>query len=187
MVVDIGGGTTVVAVISLAGIVSSRSMRIGGDEIDEAVIAHVKSDDSLLQGERSAEDIKTDVGSAFPLSDELTTRIRGRDLVSGLPRTVTISSQEVRRAIETPVVQIVELVRTTLDVCPPELAGDILDRGGDPHRCCGGLLVIGGHRRRIHAVSVPGLPGGAGEQAGHLLAAGLEVGDLATDEGGGRT
>ena len=129
MVVDIGGGTTDVAVISLGGIVASRSMRIGGDEIDEAIIAHVKSDYSLLLGERSAEDIKTEVGSAFPLADELTSRIRGRDLTNGLPRTATISSQEVRRAIETPVVQMVELIRSTLDVGPPELAGDVLDRG----------------------------------------------------------
>lgn len=146
MVVDIGGGTTDVAVISLGGIVSSRSMRIGGDEIDEAVIAYVKSDYSLLLGERSAEDIKT-------LFEELTTRIRGRDLVTGLPKTVTISSQEVRRAIETPVVQIVELVRTTLDVCPPELAGDILDRGVT--LTGGGALLRGLDERLRHELGVP--------------------------------
>ena len=134
MVVDIGGGTTDVAVISLGGIVTSRSVRIGGDEIDEAIIAHVKCEYSLLLGERSAEDIKVAAGSAFPLVEELTARVRGRDLVTGLPKTVTISSAEVRRAIETPVMQIVELVRATLDVCPPELAGDIVDRGIAAHR-----------------------------------------------------
>ena len=129
MVVDIGGGTTDVAVISLGGIVTSRTVRIGGDEIDEALVAHVKSEYSLLLGERSAEDLKIGAGSAFPLREEINERVRGRDLVTGLPKTVTIGSAEVRRAIETPLVQIVELVRTVLDVCPPELAGDVVDRG----------------------------------------------------------
>ncbi|HEU4999441.1 MAG TPA: rod shape-determining protein [Lapillicoccus sp.] len=153
MVVDIGGGTTDVAVISLGGIVSSRSMRIGGDEIDEAIVAHVKSEYSLLLGERSAEDIKTGVGSAFPLAEELTTRIRGRDLVTGLPKVVSISSPEVRRAIETPVIQIVELVRATLDVCPPELAGDIVDRGIT--LTGGGALLRGLDERMRHELGVP--------------------------------
>ena len=153
MVVDIGGGTTDVAVISLGGVVVSRSMRIGGDEVDEAIIAHLKSDYSLLLGERSAEDIKTAVGSAFPLATELTSRVRGRDLVTGLPRTVTLSSQEVRRAVETPVVQIVELVRATLDVCPPELAGDVLDRGIT--LTGGGALLRGLDERMRHELGVP--------------------------------
>ncbi|MEO8827060.1 rod shape-determining protein [Lapillicoccus sp.] len=153
MVVDIGGGTTDVAVISLGGIVSARSMRIGGDEIDEAVVAHVKSEYSLLLGERSAEDIKVDVGSAFPLGEELSTRIRGRDLVTGLPKTVSISSPEVRRAIEAPVIQIVELVRATLDVCPPELAGDIVDRGIT--LTGGGALLRGLDERMRHELGVP--------------------------------
>jgi rod shape-determining protein MreB len=153
MVVDIGGGTTDVAVISLGGIVTARSVRVGGDEIDEAVIAHVKSEYSLLLGERSAEDIKVAVGSAFPLSEETTTRVRGRDLVSGLPKTVTISSQEVRRAIEGPVLQIVELVRATLDVCPPELAGDILDNGVT--LTGGGALLRGLDERLRHELGVP--------------------------------
>jgi rod shape-determining protein MreB len=152
MVVDIGGGTTDVAVISLGGIVSARSMRIGGDEIDEAVLAHVKSEYALLLGERSAEDIKTSVGSAFPLAEELSTRIRGRDLTTGLPRT-GVSSPEVRRAIETPVIQITELVRTTLDVCPPELAGDILDRGIT--LTGGGALLRGLDERMRHELGVP--------------------------------
>jgi rod shape-determining protein MreB and related proteins len=129
MVVDVGGGTTDVALISLGGVVNARSMRVGGDEIDEALIAHIKSDYSLLLGERSAEDIKVRAGSAFPLREELSARVRGRDLVTGLPKTVTITSPEIRRAIEGPVLQMVELVRATLDVCPPELAGDVLDNG----------------------------------------------------------
>ena len=153
MVVDIGGGTTDVAVISLGGIVTARSVRVGGDEIDEAVIAHVKSEYSLLLGERSAEDIKVAVGSAFPLSEETTTRVRGRDLVSGLPKTVTISSQEVRRAIEGPVLQMVDLVRATLDVCPPELAGDILDNGVT--LTGGGALLRGLDERLRHELGVP--------------------------------
>lgn len=153
MVVDIGGGTTDVAVISLGGIVTARSVRVGGDEIDEAVIAHVKSEYSLLLGERSAEDIKVAAGSAFPLSQETSTRVRGRDLVSGLPKTVTISSQEVRRAIEGPVLQIVELVRATLDVCPPELAGDILDNGIT--LTGGGALLRGLDERLRHELGVP--------------------------------
>ena len=153
MVVDLGGGTTDVAVISLGGIVTARSVRVGGDEIDEAVIAYVKSEYSLLLGERSAEDIKVAAGSAFPLGEELTTRVRGRDLVSGLPKTVTISSQEVRRAIEGPVLQVVELVRATLDVCPPELAGDVLDNGVT--LTGGGALLRGLDERLRHELGVP--------------------------------
>ena len=153
MVVDIGGGTTDVAVISLGGIVTSNSLRIAGDEIDEALISHVKAEYSLLLGERSAEDIKVAVGSVFPLREELTTRLRGRDLVTGLPKTVQVSSVEVRRAIETPVLQIIELVRATLDVCPPELAGDILDRGIT--LTGGGALLRGLDERMRHELGVP--------------------------------
>ena len=102
MVVDVGGGTTDVAILSLGGVVTSRTVRIGGDEIDDALVAHVKSEYSLLLGERSAEDLKIGAGSAFPLREELTHRVRGRDLVTGLPKTVSIGSAEVRRAIETP-------------------------------------------------------------------------------------
>jgi len=129
MVVDIGGGTTDVAVISLGGVVTSTSLRVAGDAVDEAIVSQVKAEYSLLLGERSAEDIKVAVGSVFPLRQELTTRLRGRDLVTGLPKTVEIGSAEVRRAIEGPILQIIDLVRATLDVCPPELAGDVLDRG----------------------------------------------------------
>ena len=153
MVVDIGGGTSDVAVISLGGIVTSRSLRIGGDEIDEAIIAHVKSEYSLLLGERSAEDLKIGAGSAFPLREELSERVRGRDLVTGLPKTVSIGSAEVRRAIETPIVQIVELVRTVLDVCPPELAGDVVDRG--IALTGGGALIRGLDERLSHELGVP--------------------------------
>ncbi len=119
MVVDIGGGTTDVGVISLGGIVVSRTVRLGGDEIDEALVSFVKAEYSLLLGESSAERLKIAVGSAFPLVEELSERVRGRDLVTGLPKTVTIGSAEVRRAIETPVARIVDLVRSVLDVCRP--------------------------------------------------------------------
>ena len=153
MVVDIGGGSTDVAVISLGGVVASRTLRTAGDEIDEALISHVKSEYSLLVGERSAEDIKVAVGSAFPLREELTTRLRGRDLVTGLPKTVQVGSAEVRRAIEGPVLQIIELARATLDVCPPELAGDVLDRGIT--LTGGGALLRGLDERMRHELGVP--------------------------------
>src|SRR5690349_6102719 len=129
MVVDIGGGTTEVAVISLGGIVTSQSIRIGGDELDEAIITFGKKEHSLMLGERTAEEIKLALGSALPAKDEPHAEIRGRDLVSGLPKTVVISSAEVRRAIEEPVNLIVDAVKNTLDKCPPELAGDVMDRG----------------------------------------------------------
>ena len=129
MVVDIGGGTTEVAVISLGGIVTSQSIRIGGDELDEAIISYIKKEYSLMLGERTAEEIKMAVGSAFPLPDEPHAEIRGRDLVSGLPKTIIVSADEVRRAIEEPVNAIIDAVTTTLDKTPPELAADIMDKG----------------------------------------------------------
>jgi rod shape-determining protein MreB and related proteins len=129
MVVDIGGGTTEVAVISLGGIVTSQSIRIGGDELDQAVITFGKKEHSLMLGERTAEEIKLALGSAFPSKDEPQAEIRGRDLVSGLPKTVLISAAEVRRAIDEPVCLIIDAIKTTLDKCPPELAGDVMDRG----------------------------------------------------------
>lgn len=153
MVVDIGGGTTDVAVISLGGIVTSTSVRVAGDEVDEALVSHVKSEYSLLLGERSAEEIKLAVGSVFPLREELMTRVRGRDLVTGLPKSVEIGSVEVRRAIEGPILQIIEVVRATLDVCPPELAGDILDRGIT--LTGGGALLRGLDERMRHELGVP--------------------------------
>jgi rod shape-determining protein MreB len=129
MVVDIGGGTTEVAVISLGGIVTSQSIRVGGDEMDQAIISFGKKEYSLMLGERTAEEIKMALGSAFPSVDEPTAEIRGRDLVSGLPKTIVISAEEIRRAIEEPVNVIVDAVKTTLDKCPPELSGDVMDRG----------------------------------------------------------
>ncbi|KRV46733.1 rod shape-determining protein MreB [Wenjunlia vitaminophila] len=130
MVVDIGGGTTEVAVISLGGIVTAQSIRVAGDELDNAIIQHIKKEYSLLLGERTAEHIKMTIGSAFDVGDDDEhTEIRGRDLVSGLPKTVVISAAEVRKAIEEPVNAIVDAVKTTLDKCPPELSGDIMDRG----------------------------------------------------------
>jgi rod shape-determining protein MreB len=129
MIVDIGGGTTEVAVISLAGIVYSRSVRVGGDEMDEAIIQHIKREYNLLIGERTAEDIKITMGSALSTGDESTMEVKGRDLVAGLPRTLTISSEEVRQALQEPVNAIVEAVRVTLERCLPELAADLVDRG----------------------------------------------------------
>ncbi|MFJ5923682.1 rod shape-determining protein [Kitasatospora sp. NPDC092948] len=131
MVVDIGGGTTEVAVISLGGIVTAQSLRVAGDELDNAIVQHIKKEYSLLLGERSAEQIKMSIGSAFGLEGEKDehAEIRGRDLVSGLPKTVVISAAEVRTAIDEPVNSIIDSVKTTLDQCPPELAGDVMDRG----------------------------------------------------------
>ncbi len=129
MVVDIGGGTTEVAVISLGGIVTSQSIRIGGDELDDSIISYIKKEYSLMLGERTAEEIKMAIGSAFPLPDEPHAEIRGRDLVSGLPKTIIVSADEVRRAIEEPVNAIIDAVKNTLDKTPPELAADIMDKG----------------------------------------------------------
>ncbi|MDP2980520.1 MAG: rod shape-determining protein [Candidatus Omnitrophota bacterium] len=129
MIIDIGGGTTEIAVISLAGIVFSRSIRIGGDELDEAIIEHLKKTYNLMVGERTAEDIKIKIGSAYPLEQELTMEVRGRDLVAGLPKTITISSEEIREAIASPVSAILEATRMTLERTPPELSSDLIERG----------------------------------------------------------
>ncbi len=129
MVVDIGGGTTEVAVISLAGIVYSKSVRIGGDKMDEAILQHVKRKYNMLIGESSAEDIKTTIGSAYPMDEELGMDVKGRDLVSGIPQNISITSEEVRKAISEPVDSIVQAVRIALEQTPPELAADIVDRG----------------------------------------------------------
>ena len=129
MIIDIGGGTTEIAVISLAGIVFSRSIRIGGDELDEAIIEHLKKTYNLMIGERTAEDIKIKIGSAYPLEQELTMDVRGRDLVAGLPKTITISSEEIREAMAGPVSAILEATRMTLERTPPELSADLIERG----------------------------------------------------------
>ncbi|MFW6775939.1 rod shape-determining protein [Nocardioides sp. CPCC 205120] len=154
MVVDVGGGTTEVAVISLGGIVTSLSIRTAGDDLDQAVIAWMKKEHSLLMGERTAEEIKQTVGSAFPSSTgEPEVEVRGRDLVSGLPRTVTVGASEIRKALEEPVQAIVDAVRTTLDQTPPELAGDIMDRG--IVLTGGGALLRGLDDRIRHETGMP--------------------------------
>jgi rod shape-determining protein MreB and related proteins len=129
MIVDIGGGTTEVAVISLAGIVMSKSIRVGGDKMDEAIVSHIKRKYNLLIGERTAEDIKKQIGSAYPLEEVLTVEVKGRDLVAGVPKTLTINSDEIRDALAEPVNAIVEAVRVVLERTPPELSADIVDRG----------------------------------------------------------
>ncbi len=129
MVVDIGGGTTEVAVISLGGIVTSRSVRVAGDEMDQAIIQYIKRMYNLMIGERTAEQLKMDIGSAMPLKQAETMEIRGRDLVSGLPKTITVTSEEIAEALEDTVNSIVDAVKNTLEKCPPELAADIMDRG----------------------------------------------------------
>jgi rod shape-determining protein MreB len=135
MIVDIGGGTTEVAVISLGGIVASQSARVAGDELDEAIIQYIKKEYSLALGERTAEEVKITLGSAWPLQEELTAEIRGRDLVTGLPKTIITSTEEIREAIEEPVAAIVDAVKVTLDKTPPELAADIME---------GGIMLAGG-------------------------------------------
>ena len=141
MIVDIGGGTTEVAVISLGGIVASQSVRVAGDELDEAIIQYIKKEYSLALGERTAEEVKITLGSAWPLQEELTAEIRGRDLVTGLPKTILTSTEEIREAIEEPVQAIVDAVKVTLDKTPPELAADIMEQG--IMLAGGGALLLG--------------------------------------------
>lgn len=129
MVVDIGGGTTEVAVISLGGIVTSKSVRVAGDEMDEAIIQYIKRTYNLMIGERTSEQLKLDIGSALPLEQPETMEIRGRDLVSGLPKTITVSSDEITEALSDTISNIVDAVKVTLEKCPPELSADIMDRG----------------------------------------------------------
>jgi rod shape-determining protein MreB len=129
MIVDIGGGTTEVAIISLAGIVFSRSIRVAGDEMDESIINYMKRAYNLVIGERTSEEIKIKIGSAYPLEKETSIEVKGRDLVAGLPKTLTITSQEVREALLDPISTIVESVRISLERCPPELSADLVERG----------------------------------------------------------
>ncbi|MCL5046868.1 MAG: rod shape-determining protein [Actinobacteria bacterium] len=129
MVVDIGGGTTEVAIISLGGIVTAKSIRVAGDEMDEAIVHYVKRTYNMMIGERTAEEVKIAIGSAYAVGDEEGMEIRGRDLVTGLPRTLKITSEEVRRALAEPVAAIIETIKITLEKTPPELAADIMDRG----------------------------------------------------------
>jgi rod shape-determining protein MreB len=129
MVVDIGGGTTEVAVISLSGIVYSNSVRVAGDKIDEAIVQYMKRKYSLLIGERTAENIKIEIGCAYPLEEIKTMDVKGRDLISGIPKTVEVNSEEIREAITEQVAFIVGAIKDALENSPPELAGDIVDRG----------------------------------------------------------
>jgi rod shape-determining protein MreB and related proteins len=153
MIVDVGGGTSEVAVISLGGIVVSVSLRVGGDEMDEAIISHVKREYKLLIGNQTAEEIKLEVGSAFPMKDEVQAEVRGRDMLTGLPKTVIISSEEIRDALEEPVGQIVDAIKSTLDKTPPELAADIMDRG--VVLAGGGALLNGLDERLRHETQMP--------------------------------
>ncbi|MCF6283816.1 MAG: rod shape-determining protein [Candidatus Hydrogenedentes bacterium] len=129
MVVDIGGGTTEVAVISLGGIVFAKSVRVAGDEMDQAIIQHLKRTYNMIVGERTAEDIKIAIGSAFPLKDELEMQVKGRDQVMGIPKIITITSEEIRESLREPVSAMVDAVRVTLERTPPELSADIVDSG----------------------------------------------------------
>lgn len=129
IVVDIGGGTTEVAVISLGGIVAAKSVRVGGDKFDVDIINYIKKKYNLLIGERTAEDIKIDVGNAFPLDEELTTEIKGRNLLTGLPENIVVTSTEIREALIDTLQEVLEAVRVTLEKTPPELAADIIDQG----------------------------------------------------------
>jgi rod shape-determining protein MreB len=153
MIVDIGGGTTEVAVISLGGIVASQSVRIGGDELDEAIINFIKKEYSLALGERTAEEVKITLGSAWPLVEELHAEIRGRDLITGLPKTIVTSTEEIREAIEEPVTAIVDAVKVTLDKTPPELAADIMEKG--IVLAGGGAMLHGLGARLQHETGMP--------------------------------
>jgi rod shape-determining protein MreB and related proteins len=153
MVVDIGGGTTEVAVISLGGIVTAQSVRVAGDELDDAVLQYVKKEFSLAIGDRTAEEIKIQMGSAWPMEEELTADIRGRDLISGLPRTIQLTTEHVREALAEPVAAIVDAVKTTLDKTPPELAADIMEDG---ITITGGGALLGGLDERLaHETGMP--------------------------------
>ena len=143
MILDIGGGTTEVAVIALGGIVTSQSIRIGGDELDEAVVSYIKKEFNLALGERTSEEIKIALGSAYPLEREVYAEIRGRDLISGLPKTIVVSTAEIREAIEEPVQAIVDAVKVTLDKTPPELAADIMEKG----------IVMAGGGALLHGIA----------------------------------
>lgn len=158
MVVDIGGGTSEVAVISLGGIVTSRSLRVGGDRLDTAVMDHVRKEHGLLIGERTAEDVKLGLGSAWPVPDrpELETRtftVRGRERVGGMPKTLTLTARDVRAALDEPVEAIITAVRTTLEECPPELSGDVMEHG--IVLTGGGALLPGLDLRMASATGIP--------------------------------
>jgi rod shape-determining protein MreB and related proteins len=153
MIVDIGGGTSEVAVISLGGIVTSQSIRVGGDELDEAIVSYVKREYKLMIGQQTAEEVKLEIGSAFPMAEDVQAEIRGRDLVTGLPKTIVLTNEEVLRALEEPVGQIIDSIRVTLDQTPPELASDIMDRG--IMLAGGGALLKGFPERLREETQIP--------------------------------
>jgi rod shape-determining protein MreB len=153
MIVDIGGGTSEVAVISLGGIVVSQSLRVGGDEMDEAIVNHIKKEYKLLIGQQTAEEIKLEIGSAYRLKEEVQAEVRGRDLMTGLPKTVILTSDEIRNALDEPVSQIIDAIKSTLDKTPPELAADIMDRG--IVLAGGGALLTGLDERLRHETLMP--------------------------------
>ncbi len=153
MVVDIGGGTTDIAVISLGGIVVSKSLRVGGNKIDEVIIRHIKNSYNLMIGDRTAEEIKVRIGSAFPLEQELHMEVKGRDLVAGLPKTVDVSSDEIREALAEPISQVVDRVKAVLEHTPPELSSDIIERG--IMLTGGGALLRGLDRLLALATGIP--------------------------------
>jgi rod shape-determining protein MreB len=153
MIVDVGGGTTEVAVISLGGIVAAQSARVGGDVLDDAISQYVKKEYSVALGDSTAEEVKIALGSAWPLPDEMYAEIRGRDLVSGLPKTITVSSVEMREALEEPLSSIIDTVKFTLDQTPPELAADIMDEG--IVLAGGGALLRGIDQRLANETGMP--------------------------------
>ena len=153
MVVDIGGGTSEVAVISLGGIVVSESIRVAGDALDNAIINYAKREYKVLIGQQTAEELKLEIGSAFPMAEELQAEIRGRDIVTGLPKTVVLTSEEIRTALEEPLEQIIGAVKVTLDRTPPELASDIMDRG--MMLAGGGSLLHGLDERMRRETNMP--------------------------------
>ncbi|RMG48940.1 MAG: rod shape-determining protein [Acidobacteria bacterium] len=174
MIIDIGGGTTDIAVLSMAGVVYSRSVRVAGNEMDEAIIQYIKKKHNLLIGERTAEEVKIKLGSAFPLDEELTMEIRGRDLVEGIPKTITVTDEEIREALAETVSVIVDATRIALEQIPPELSADIGDRG---------IILAGGGSllRNLDARlrEETGLPVSLAEEP--LAAVALGIGKMLTD------
>ncbi len=153
MIIDIGGGTTEFAVISLGGLVYAKSIRIAGDEMDEAIIEYLRKTYNLMIGERTAEEIKIRIGSAYPLEEELNMDVRGRDLISGLPKTISVTSVEIREALHDPVQAIVDASKSTLEQTPPELAADLIDRG--IVMAGGGALLRGLDKRIAEETDLP--------------------------------
>ncbi len=153
MVIDIGGGTSEIAVISLSGVVNVTSVRVAGDELDEAIVTFLKKNYNMLVGERTSEQIKFQIGSAYPLEKEIEMQVRGRDLVAGIPKTIVVNSTEIRDAIAEPIASIVDAVKQTLEQTPPELAADILDRG--IIMTGGGALLRGLDQRLCQETNLP--------------------------------